>query len=675
MLKRWISLLAGSAMIAGVAAADPIKVDDLAKYPAVWRINMDTEGNTLAGVVHRPGSDGYDTAVATWDISGQVDTSKPLVPLAVTPGNDRMKLVNATALLDGMVQVTGNQAWTGPTVGCLEGRTTGAERTFVNKLYMTDKSLTDFDEMFAKPSAGRVNAAMEQCMRLQASTTSIELSLPLDDDHIVISRGGLDGTRYYKYNLRTQREDLLFRQTDLSPERLDPRTGEMIAASKIDPDGQGDFDIKAWLRNPQTGELEREPELEYKASTRFTMSVAGVDDETGRYFVITDKFRDKAAVYFYDAVTNQFSAEPVFAHPEFEATGVLFSPRKANFNQVVGFSYGGPTGGERYYIDPQVRAIYEGLQAAFPGKEIGLNGYNEDFSRVLFTVQSSAQPPIHYLLVDGAKVALIGAQRPWVDSDTLRETEFTSYEARDGLEIPAFLTLPKGWKKSDGPLPAIVLPHGGPWGRDDASWDATGWTQFLASRGYAVLQPQYRGSDGFGRKLWLAGDAEWGQKMQDDKDDGAAWMVSEGIAAQDRIAIFGYSYGGFAAMAATVRPNSPYQCAIAGAGVSNLAKLGNNWSNNRLQRAVQGNTVKGMDPMQNTDKANIPILVYHGDRDVRVPLYHGRDFYNGVKGVVPAKLVVIPDMPHSLPWWPEHHRESLTAIEDFLEDDCGPGGL
>ena len=123
-------------------------------------------------------------------------------------------------------------------------------------------------------------------------------------------------------------------------------------------------------------------------------------------------------------------------------------------------------------------------------------------------------------------------------------------------------------------------------------------------------------------------------------------------------------------MAATVRENGPFKCAIAGAGVSNLTRLGNTWSDSRVQRAYQGWTVTGMDPMRNTDKANIPILIYHGDRDVRVPLFHATDFYNKIKNKVDAKLVVIKDMKHSLPWWPEHHRESLTEIENFLKNDC-----
>ena len=198
---------------------------------------------------------------------------------------------------------------------------------------------------------------------------------------------------------------------------------------------------------------------------------------------------------------------------------------------------------------------------------------------------------------------------------------------------------------------------------------------FLTSRGYAVLRPNYRGSAGLGRTLWLAGDAEWGQKMQDDKDDGAAWLVEQGIAAKDRIAIFGYSYGGFAAAAAVVRPNGPYQCAISGAPVTDLTKLGRSWSENRLQRILQGRTVTGMDPMKNTGKASIPLLTYVGDRDVRTPAFHAKSFYDAVKGKVPARFELIPDMPHSMPWYPRHQTVTLGLIEDFLAKDCKPGGL
>jgi len=169
----------------------------------------------------------------------------------------------------------------------------------------------------------------------------------------------------------------------------------------------------------------------------------------------------------------------------------------------------------------------------------------------------------------------------------------------------------------------------------------------------------------------MAGDAEWGQKMQDDNDDGAKWMVKEGIADPARIGIFGYSYGGFAAFAASVRPGGPFKCAIAGAGVANLTRIGNNWGEDRRQRAYQGRTVKGMDPQRNTEKLAMPILIFHGDHDVRVPLYHATDFYNSVKSTGKAKLLVLPGMGHQLDkWTAENIRDSLGAIDNFLTNDC-----
>src|SRR5699024_5032424 len=145
-----------------------------------------------------------------------------------------------------------------------------------------------------------------------------------------------------------------------------------------------------------------------------------------------------------------------------------------------------------------------------------------------------------------------------------------------------------------------------------------------------------------------------------------------GIADKGRIAIFGYSYGGFAAVAADVRSPSPYQCAIAGAPVANLGRLNTSWSDNRLQRILQGQTVKGMDPMQQADKAHLPILLFVGDRDVRTPRkIHAEPFYKAVKDKVSAQYHEIPDMPHSMPWYSSQQRETLSLIEDFLANDCG----
>ena len=129
--------------------------------------------------------------------------------------------------------------------------------------------------------------------------------------------------------------------------------------------------------------------------------------------------------------------------------------------------------------------------------------------------------------------------------------------------------------------------------------------------------------------------------------------------------------GSDGAFAASVRPNGPFKCAIAGAGVSNLQRTANNWGENREQRAFQGRTVKGMDPIQNTDKLAMPLLIFHGDHDVRVPLYNSTDFYNAVKSTGKAKLVILKDMGHQMDkWTAQNERDSLGAIQDFLVNDC-----
>ncbi|CAN0496765.1 unnamed protein product, partial [Scytosiphon promiscuus] len=226
----------------------------------------------------------------------------------------------------------------------------------------------------------------------------------------------------------------------------------------------------------------------------------------------------------------------------------IFSDLSQDFGAILGFTYSG-TVRETYWLDPEMKSIQDGLDAAFPGKNVAISDYTADRNRVLFAVSAADMPPAYFLLVDKSKVAVIGSQRPWIDVEDLGKSKFVYYSARDGLQIPAIITLPAGFEEGQKAKGAIIVPHGGPWARDSAGFDSSGWTQYFASRGYIIMQPQYRGSDGWGRALWRAGDGEWGQKMQDDKDDGAAWLVENGYVDADKIAIHGYSYGGFAAFA------------------------------------------------------------------------------------------------------------------------------
>jgi dienelactone hydrolase len=659
-------------LMATAAQAGPITIEDFAKEPAISSLSMSPEGDFIVGLVAKPGSGNEELALAVWDIDGLIDTTKPLLPARITPSNKRARFVSAEAIGQGQLRVTSKQAWTGQTY-CLEGGGAGSVKTFLFKTYYGDKKINpkDLSESFA----GLVDLS-DACVRVGQGVRVVS-TLPLDTENILVSTRDRQksSSKYYKVNLKSQKKEFLYNDAgDLGVSYIDPLDGKVLAKQELEPIGGNDYEIRTYLLNTETGSYDREDPLTFTARARHQVDIDGRDDATGKYYVVTDQFSDKAAVYMYDPKTDKYDDSPAFAHPEFSAAGVALGRKRHNWNKPLGFTYDGAVR-ETFWIDPEYRSVTDGLMAVFPDLEISLIDSNEDLSRVLFSTSASNSPTTYYLLVDKSKLAVLGSIRPWMLSQPMSKTELVYYTARDGLKIPAFLTPATGWKQEDGPVAAIVLPHGGPWVRDFGGWDRSGWTQFLSSRGYHVLQPQYRGSNGFGRELWFAGDNEWGQKMQDDKDDGAAWLVSEGYAKADRLAIFGYSYGGFAAFAATVRPNSPYQCAIAGAGVSNLELFRTKVSDNRTSRAIQGHTMTGMDPLANADKANIPILVFHGDRDVRVPIRDGRDFYNAVKDKVPAKFVEVPDMFHQLPWWPDQVRVSLGAIESFLKEDCGPGGL
>lgn len=667
-----LGLTAGLLLASWAATAQtPIPIESFAKVPDIQSVSMSADGKNLVAIVAMPGSNNRETGLATWSLENLDAGSK------ITPSGDRMKFIGASAMKADRVLVFGRQEWTGQLGGCGEGSRSGATKTFVSKAYLTDVGQKKFEEAFTDNTRKLgVSEDMQRCLEI-AGTAALVSQLPLDPDNVIISQtsGVSLSANYYLYNLRTGETKLLFKSGGrASPGLFNPRNGELLTRTQLDPVGSGEYEQRILIRDAKTGEFEAHEPLTTRLSKRHTTDIVGIDEATGKFYVLTDQYSDRVQAWMYDPASRKFDAEPLLSHAKYSIGGLILGSQPSNFNKVLGYYVDGPQR-EVTYVDPQMQAIHGTLRKAFPGQTVTITGYNDGLSRVLLSTSSAQNAPAYHLLQDRKNLVTLGSERPWIDARQVGEQRWVTYPARDGLEIPAILDLPVGWKAGDAPLPTIIHPHGGPWARDAMGWDRSGWVPFLTSRGYAVLRPQYRGSSGLGRKLWLAGDAQWGQEMQDDKDDGAAWLVKQGIADAKRLAIFGYSYGGFAAAAAAVRPNSPYQCAISGAPVTDLAKIGMSWSDNRLQRILQGNTVKGMDPMQNSAKAGIPILLYVGDRDVRTPAFHARGFYNAVKGTVPAKFELIADMPHSMPWYYSHQSQTLKLIEDFLREDCGPDGL
>lgn len=642
------------------AVAAPLSIDALAQFEAVTSVNLSPDGKHVVGLVAAPGQKW--PVISIWKADALEETAtwipsahnRPIGVQFLT--NDRILFLTEQEL------------------------TFRGVKSFTRKAYVTDLKGSFFDELLK--TRGATNDTVRNVENLSSLVT---IWRRLRDDGVILLRKfdvdqGIG--QIYRYDTRTNRTELVgegSEKSDFVPGGVNLETGELLVQQKVE-NIDGDFWLRTFIRSSAKSPWEYHPALSYALKKRRSIDVVGFDVDPSKLVVISNHASNFTRVYNYDLKTKRFIDEPLFQNDKYDISGVAMGTSADSGDTLgpIGVVVSGPAE-ETIFVDDYWAPIQRALKRQFPGKNVIISGRQKGNQRAIVRVDSDAQPPIYFLLTTGPKLALarIGEHRPGIDPATLGQTRWVTYKARDGLDIPAILTTPPGWTPDKGPVPAIVHPHGGPWARDFMEWDGSGWVQFLATRGYAVLRPQYRGSAGLGLELWLAGDENWGLKMQDDKDDGAQWMVQQGIADPRKMAIFGYSYGGFAAIAASVRPNGPYVCALAGAGVSSLAMLKNFWGENRIGKEVQAWTVTGMDPLKNVDKADIPILLYHGDRDRQADTEHSRLFYAAMKKAgQDVEYVEIKDMWHTLPWRPEWHRQSLKLIEDWLAGpNCfgGPG--
>ena len=338
------------------------------------------------------------------------------------------------------------------------------------------------------------------------------------------------------------------------------------------------------------------------------------------------------------------------------------------------------TGAERpsyQWLDPEIGATHAALAKVFKAQDVEPRSWSADRARFVLRVNAPGAAPVWYLFDKTRKeLSPLGEEYPELKGAALGTTRWITYKARDGLEIPAYVTLPPGAPAAGGKLPLIVLPHGGPAARDDFSFDYL--AQFLATRGYAVIQPQFRGSWGFGAAFEAAGDGEWGGKIQTDLLDGVAALAADGQIDANRVCIVGASFGGYSALAgATLQPEA-YRCAAAVAGISDLglflvetgrtagrdSATVEEWRR-RLGKADLAK-LQATSPAHQAARAGGPILLIHGEQDTVVPAEQSQHMADALNAAGrPYELVLLPEENHYLTKAANRTR-MLEAIEAFL---------
>ena len=387
-----------------------------------------------------------------------------------------------------------------------------------------------------------------------------------------------------------------------------------------------------------------------------------------RGFVLTNAVTGRFALYDYDFQADTRGAA-IFEHPEADVLSTI---------QGVGERIDGVTYEDDrprvHWLNPEMQALQARIDRTFPGKTNRILGASRNGNRVLISSSAADDPGIYYVFDRQARQMMRFAA-PY---DRLYGLSYAAvrpvrYTSRDGLAINAYLALPPGAGERN--LPLVVLAHGGPFAR--ASWTFDPELQFLVSRGYAVLQPNFRGSTGYGRAFVERGYGQLGAGMIDDLEDGVEWLVSQGIVDRSRVCVMGSSYGGYAALFAPIRSPSRYRCAISMAGIGDVramlrydrrmlaaTRYSRDW-----QRRVQGEERIDLDaisPLRHAERLRVPVLIAHGERDTNVLPSQSRDMVAALTRLgAPVESVFYPRAGHGFSN-PEDSIDYLRRVEAFL---------
>ncbi|MFV0543726.1 MAG: alpha/beta hydrolase family protein [Marinicella pacifica] len=559
----------------------------------------------------------------------------------------------------------------------------GSDNILLSLRQKVRDKIEGFNQGVYENKLAKLDVSKEKIKEFRAINPRVENLLPFKPNKVILSFTDKSGAnlklprqfrprQYYELDLKSGRKKLII--------------NGKISLATIVFDGHGNprigygFDLKKgeYVYYYRDADESKWNEIHRLSEDSFEgFQIAGIDQTMpDTLFVIAHNGRDKQALWTFDTKKKDFG-ELIYARNDVDVLGVQGHSDQWNKPDTeVAVVYAT----DKYhfeYFDADEAQLYALLEKSIPySHQVRITSRSKDNEAIVAYNSGPQDPGTYYLLMDN-KLKEIGSKQPSFEPEHLSEVKYIKYNARDGKTIPAYITIPKG----EAPYPTIVMPHGGPFVQEVVGYDK--WAQLLASRGYLVLQPQYRGSRGYGLDFYKSAFIEGGQggkAMQDDKDDGVKYLIQEGMTDKDRVAMFGWSYGGYAALIAASRTPQLYQCVVAGAAVTdNMLQV--NFYRDRMRGAgkieQENMWVDSLSPIEEVGKVNVPILLIHGSVDQRVPPRHAKDYLEVIeKAGKPHKYVELDGADHFYnTLFYRHQIEFFKAMIEYLKNDCGPNGL
>ena len=412
-------------------------------------------------------------------------------------------------------------------------------------------------------------------------------------------------------------------------------------------------------------------------SFKETMSPAFFTFDNKNVIAVSNLERDKMAVVEFD-IANGKEVKVLYENEDYDVSDVFYSRKRKVITSASYTSWKR----ERHFFDKETEKLLKRIEKDLGEYEIGLTANNKEETVFIVRTYSDRSLGAYYIYdMNTDKLEKITDVSPWIDEKEMAQVTPVQYTSRDGLTIHGYLTLPKGLTmKNAKNLPVVINPHGGPWYRDE--WGFNPEIQFLANRGYAVLQMNFRGSTGYGKEFWEASFKKWGREMQDDITDGTNWLIDQGIADPERIAIYGGSYGGYATLMGLVKEPELYAAGVDYVGVSNMftfmetippyweplrdmfyEMVGNPQADSLMLREVS--------PVFHVDKIKAPLFIAQGANDPRVNKDESDQVVEAMKARnIDVEYLVKDNEGHGFRN-EENRFEFYRSMEEFLSKHLG----